>query len=46
MKKFSMANLFETLNIFVKTLFGDEIKTRFRPHYFPFTEPSNEVDVT
>ncbi|MGO1581148.1 MAG: phenylalanine--tRNA ligase subunit alpha [Peptoniphilaceae bacterium] len=42
----SMANLFETLNIFVKTLFGDEMKTRFRPHYFPFTEPSAEVDVT
>lgn len=45
-EKISMANLFETLNIFVKTLFGDEIKTRFRPHYFPFTEPSAEVDVT
>ncbi len=42
----SMANLFETLNVFVKTLFGDEMKTRFRPHYFPFTEPSAEVDVT
>ncbi|WBW50393.1 phenylalanine--tRNA ligase subunit alpha [Peptoniphilus equinus] len=42
----SMANLFETLNIFVKALFGDDIETRFRPHNFPFTEPSAEVDVT
>ncbi|RVU54754.1 phenylalanine--tRNA ligase subunit alpha [Anaerosphaera multitolerans] len=45
-KNISMANLFETLNIVVKTLFGDEMKTRFRPHNFPFTEPSAEVDVT
>ncbi|EFI42134.1 phenylalanine--tRNA ligase subunit alpha [Peptoniphilus sp. oral taxon 386] len=45
-KNISLANLFETLNIFVKTLFGDDMKTRFRPHYFPFTEPSAEVDVT
>src|SRR5699024_5103908 len=27
-------------------LFGDEMETRFRPHYFPFTEPSAEVDVS
>ena len=45
-KNVSMANLFETLNIFVKSMFGDDMKTRFRPHYFPFTEPSAEVDVT
>lgn len=45
-KNISLANLFETLNIVVKSLFGDEIKTRFRPHYFPFTEPSAEVDAT
>lgn len=45
-KNISMANLFETLNIFVKSLFGEEMNTRFRPHYFPFTEPSAEVDVT
>ncbi len=45
-KNISMANLFETLNIFIRELFGKDIKTRFRPHYFPFTEPSAEVDAT
>ena len=45
-KNISMANLFEYLNYFVKSFFGENIKTRFRPHYFPFTEPSAEVDVT
>lgn len=45
-KNISLANLFETLNTVVKTLFGEEMQTRFRPHYFPFTEPSAEVDVT
>jgi len=42
----TMANLIDTINIFVKELFGDDMKTRFRPHYFPFTEPSAEVDVS
>lgn len=42
----SLANLKDTINVFIKNMFGDEIKTRFRPHYFPFTEPSLEVDVT
>lgn len=42
----SMANLIDTINIFIKELFGEEFKTRFRPHYFPFTEPSMEVDVS
>ncbi|KXO16901.1 phenylalanine--tRNA ligase subunit alpha [Peptoniphilus sp. GNH] len=42
----SMANLFETLNVFIKEFFGEDMKCRFRPHYFPFTEPSAEVDVT
>ncbi|MDO4595022.1 MAG: phenylalanine--tRNA ligase subunit alpha [Tissierellia bacterium] len=42
----SLANLKDTINIFIKNMFGEEIKTRFRPHYFPFTEPSLEVDVT
>lgn len=42
----SMANLIDTINIFVKELFGKYMKTRFRPHYFPFTEPSAEVDVS
>lgn len=45
-KDISIANLTHTLNLFVKELFGDDMKTRFRPHYFPFTEPSLEVDVT
>jgi phenylalanyl-tRNA synthetase alpha chain len=42
----SMANLIHTLDIFIKELFGEDMKTRYRPHHFPFTEPSAEVDVT
>lgn len=42
----SMANLIDTINVFIKELFGEEYQTRFRPHYFPFTEPSMEVDVS
>ncbi len=42
----TMANLIETIDVFVRELFGTDMKTRFRPHYFPFTEPSAEVDVT
>ena len=34
------------LDAFCKTMFGKNTKTRFRPHYFPFTEPSAEVDVS
>jgi phenylalanyl-tRNA synthetase alpha chain len=34
-----------TLEVFAKEIFGKEIKMRFRPHFFPFTEPSAEVDV-
>lgn len=45
-KNISMANLIDTLNVFVKRLLGEDTKTRFRPHYFPFTEPSAEVDVS
>ncbi len=45
-KHISMANLIDTLNVFVKRLLGEDMKTRFRPHYFPFTEPSAEVDVS
>ncbi|MDY6064975.1 MAG: phenylalanine--tRNA ligase subunit alpha [Finegoldia sp.] len=45
-KNVTVANFMDTINIFIKSLFGDEIETRFRPHYFPFTEPSVEVDVT
>ena len=42
----SIANLKATLETFIKEMFGDEIKMRYRPHHFPFTEPSLEVDVT
>lgn len=42
----NMANLIHTLDIFIKELFGSDMKTRYRPHHFPFTEPSAEVDVT
>ena len=34
------------LDTFAKAVFGKEVKTRFRPHFFPFTEPSAEVDVS
>ncbi len=34
------------LEVFAKEVFGKEIKMRFRPHYFPFTEPSAEVDIS
>lgn len=45
-KGVTMANLKDSIDQFVKKLFGDEMKTRFRPHNFPFTEPSAEVDVS
>jgi len=34
------------LELFAKSVFGQEIKMRFRPHFFPFTEPSVEVDIS
>lgn len=42
----SMGDLRGTLDAFAKRLYGDDIKTRFRPSFFPFTEPSAEVDLT
>ena len=45
-KNVSFADLKGTLEVFAKELFGEETKTKFRPHHFPFTEPSAEVDVT
>lgn len=45
-KDVSFADLKQTLSYFAKQMFGDEVKTRFRPSYFPFTEPSTEVDVS
>lgn len=45
-KDVTMADLRGTLGAFARQLYGDNIKTRFRPSYFPFTEPSAEVDLT
>lgn len=45
-KGVSLCDLKGLLDAFVKIIFDDETKTRFRPSYFPFTEPSVEVDVT
>ncbi len=45
-EKVTMANLMHTIDIFIKKLFGEDMETRFRPHHFPFTEPSAEVDVS
>ncbi len=42
----TMADLKGTLAEFAKELFGPDTKVKFRPHHFPFTEPSAEVDVT
>ncbi|MFS8540501.1 MAG: phenylalanine--tRNA ligase subunit alpha [Tissierellales bacterium] len=42
----TLGHLKYTIDVFVKELFGKDMKTRFRPHYFPFTEPSAEVDVS
>jgi phenylalanyl-tRNA synthetase alpha chain len=41
----TMSDLKGTLEMFIKGLYGEEAKIRFRPHHFPFTEPSAEVDV-
>lgn len=42
----SMGDLKGTLDLFARKLFGEDIKTRFRPSFFPFTEPSAEFDVS
>jgi len=44
-KGISMASLRGTLDHFAQAMFGAGIRTRMRPHYFPFTEPSAEVDL-
>ena len=41
-----MSDLKGTLEMFAKNMFGEDTKIRFRPHHFPFTEPSAEVDVS
>ena len=42
----SFADLKQTLYFFVQEMFGNTVKIRFRPSYFPFTEPSAEMDIT
>jgi len=42
----TFANLKGVLEVFAKAVFGQDIKMRFRPHFFPFTEPSAEVDIS
>jgi phenylalanyl-tRNA synthetase alpha chain len=45
-KKVSFADLKQTIDYFAKEMFGERAKIRMRPSYFPFTEPSAEVDVS
>ena len=45
-KDITMSDLKGTLSLFIKKMFGEERKIRFKPSYFPFTEPSVEVDVS
>ncbi|HQY10682.1 MAG: phenylalanine--tRNA ligase subunit alpha [Ferruginibacter sp.] len=42
----SFADLKQTLYFFVQEMFGETVKIRFRPSYFPFTEPSAEMDIS
>jgi len=44
-KGITMSDLKGTLEIFIKRLYGEDSKVRFRPHHFPFTEPSAETDI-
>ena len=45
-KGVTFADLKGTLELFAKKMFGEKVKTKFRPHHFPFTEPSAEMDAT
>ena len=45
-KGITMGDLKGTLETALKQLYGDDVKVRFRPHHFPFTEPSAEVDIS
>jgi phenylalanyl-tRNA synthetase alpha chain len=45
-EKISFCDLKGTIDYFLKSLFGAAIRTRFRPSFFPFTEPSAEVDIS
>ncbi|MDF2819791.1 MAG: phenylalanyl-tRNA synthetase, alpha subunit [Clostridiales bacterium] len=45
-KNITMADLKGALAVFAKELYGPDVKVKFRPHHFPFTEPSAEMDVS
>lgn len=45
-KGITMGDLKGTLEVFLKKLYGEDTQLRFRPHHFPFTEPSAEVDIS
>ncbi len=45
-KNITFADLKGTLEMFAKEMFGENTRVKFRPHHFPFTEPSAEVDVS
>lgn len=45
-KDVSFSDLKGILSIFCKSMFGEDIRMRFRPHFFPFTEPSTEIDIS
>ncbi len=45
-KGITMGDLRGTLDAFAKQMFGEDTRIRFRPHHFPFTEPSAEVDIS
>lgn len=42
----SMSDLVDTLQNFARAMFGPQVKSRIRPHFFPFTEPSAEMDIS
>jgi len=45
-RNIKFSDLKGVLEVFAKAVFGEDIKMRFRPHFFPFTEPSAEVDIS
>src|SRR4030066_2429311 len=44
-KDLNMRHLMGILDEYVKVIYGEKVKTRFRPHYFPFVEPALEMDI-
>ena len=46
MKIFRMSDLKGTLEVFAKKMFGEDREIRLRPSFFPFTEPSVEMDIS